>query len=50
MLAGPAVKDLILQQLNGIGNAINIQVDAHTAYHNLKWGIEARNDNGTVRT
>ena len=50
MLAGPAVRDLILKQLNGIGNVMNIQSDAYTAYDNLEWGIEARNDNGMVRT
>jgi hypothetical protein len=48
MLAGPAVSDLVMKQPNGIGNVMNMETNAHTAYDNLKWGIEAHNDNGMV--
>jgi hypothetical protein len=48
MLAGTAVRDLVLEQLNDLGNLVNLQSDAHTAYNNIRWGIEARNENGTV--
>jgi len=48
MLAGPAVSDLVMKQLNGIGNVMNMETNAHAAYNNLKWGIEACNNNGTV--
>ena len=50
MLAGPAVSDLVMKQLNGIGNVMNMETNAHAAYNNLKWGIEACNNNGTVWT
>jgi len=45
MLAGTAVRDLIREQLNDLGNYMNIEANAHTAY----WGIEAHNENGMVR-
>jgi hypothetical protein len=50
MFTGNEARDLVIQHLNGIGNVMNIQWDAHDAYDNLKWGIEAQIDNGTVRT
>jgi hypothetical protein len=50
MFAGNETRDFVIQHLNGIGNVVNILWDAHAAYDNLKWGIEAQNDNGTVRT
>jgi hypothetical protein len=49
MLAGTAGRDLVLQQLNGLGNLMNLQSDAHAAYDNIKWGIEGRDKNGEVR-
>jgi hypothetical protein len=48
MFAGTAARDLVLQHLNDLGNLMNLQSDAHTAYDNLRWGIEARMENGTV--
>ena len=50
MLAVNEALQLIQQHLNGIGNVINLELNAHTAYRDLKWGIEAQDDNGTVRT
>jgi len=49
MFAGTAVRDLVTEQLNDLGNYINIQSDAHTAYDDIFWGIEAHNENGMVR-
>jgi len=49
MLAGTIVRDLVLEQLNDLGNLMNIQTDAHTAYDDIFWGIEARNENGIVK-
>jgi len=48
MFAGTQVRDLVFQQLNQLGNVMNIQSDAHTAYDELHWGIEGRVENGTV--
>jgi len=49
MFAGSATRDLVVQHLNDIGNAMNLQTDAHTSYDNLRWGIEAIDNNGEVR-
>jgi hypothetical protein len=45
MFAGTATWDLVLQHLNDLGNVMNLQGDAHTAYDNLRWGIEAQVEN-----
>jgi hypothetical protein len=50
MFAGDEARDLVIQHLNVIGNAVNLQRDAHAAYDDLKWWIEVQNDNGSVRT
>ena len=49
MLAGATAADDVVQHLNKIGNVMNMQQDAHTAYDNLKWGIEAKEESGKVR-
>jgi hypothetical protein len=49
MFAGNETRDLVIQHLNGLGNAVNLERNAHLAYDELKWGIEAQDDNGTVR-
>lgn len=48
MLAGTAVCDLVLKQLNDLGNLMNIESNGHTAYDDILWGIEAHNENGMV--
>ena len=48
MFAGTATRDLVLQYLNDLGNLMNLQSDAQTAYDDLQWGIEAQVENGTV--
>ncbi|KAK2462249.1 hypothetical protein APHAL10511_005745 [Amanita phalloides] len=48
MFAGTAVRDLILRHLNGLGNVMNVESNAHTAYDDLKWGIEGQTEKGTV--
>jgi len=49
MLAGTTVRDLVLEQLNDLGNLMNIETNAHTAYDDIFWGIEAHNENGVVK-
>ncbi|KAF8330340.1 uncharacterized protein EI90DRAFT_2922256 [Cantharellus anzutake] len=49
MFAGAAVRDIVLEQLNGLGNLIHIESNAHAAYGDIRWGIEARNENGKVK-
>ena len=49
MFAGAAAANDVAQHLNTIGNAMNMQQDAHTAYDNLMWGIEAKEEGGEVR-
>ena len=48
MLAGTAVRDRVLEQLNDLGNLVNLESNGHIAYDNIRWGIEARNEDGTV--
>jgi hypothetical protein len=48
MFAGTAIRGLVLEQLNSPGNLMNIESNAHTAYDNLRWGIESRMEGGTV--
>jgi hypothetical protein len=49
MFAGTGAVRSIAQHLNGIRNVMNLELQAHNAYDNLKWGIEAQDVNGTVR-
>jgi hypothetical protein len=49
MFAGLNTAELVRSKLNDLGNVMNIQADAHTAYNSLNWGIEASDNNGTVR-
>ena len=49
MFAGiDAIRD-IMSHLNGIGNVMNMEHNAHMTYDKLKWGIEAREEGGEVR-
>ena len=49
MLAGPEVRDLVIDNLNRIGNVMNLQWDAQTAYNKIEWAIQADEDRGKVR-
>jgi len=49
MLAGTAVRDLVVTKLNDPGNLLNLDSITHTAYDDILWGIEAREENGMVR-
>jgi len=49
MFAGRATRNLVMKHLNDIGNAMNLEANTHTAYDNLRWGIEAQEDNGMVK-
>jgi len=44
MFAGEQASDLVFNHLNSIGNVANFQGDAHWWYDNLRWGIEAREE------
>ena len=48
MFAGTATRDLVLGHLNDLGHVMNLEANAHTAYDNLRWGIEAQVKNGIV--
>ena len=50
MFAGNSARDEVIKHLNGVGNAMNLQHDIHAAYNDLEWGIEAREENGNVRS
>jgi hypothetical protein len=49
MFAGMRTAEVVREKVNGLGNVMNIESNAHTSYGDLFWGIEARVDNGTVR-
>jgi hypothetical protein len=49
MFTGAAAANDVVQHLNKIGNVMNMEQNAHTAYDNLKWGIEAKEEGGQVR-
>ena len=49
MLAGVATANDVSRHLNTIGSAMNMEQNAHTAYDNLMWGIEAEEDGGEVQ-
>jgi len=46
MLAGTKVRDLVVQHLNDIGNVMNLEWNAQTAYDNNEWAIQADEDHG----
>ena len=48
MFAGSAARDFVIEYLNTIENAMNLERNSHTAYDNLRWGIEAKTENGQV--
>jgi len=48
MFAGPTVRDLVVEHLNGLGNVMNLQSDAHQAYDDLEWAIQANRVGGKV--
>ena len=50
VFAGPKARDLVQESLNGVGNALNLELNAHMTYYELHWGIEAQDHNGEVRT
>ena len=49
MFAGAAAANDVARHLNTIGNAMNMEQNAHAAYDNLMWGIEAKEEGGEVR-
>ena len=49
MFAGAAARNDVVRHLNNIGNAMNMELNAHTSYDELRWGIEAKEEGGKVR-
>jgi hypothetical protein len=49
MLAGQEVRDLVIDNLNRIGNVMNLEWNAQTAYDDIEWAIQADEDQGKVR-
>ena len=50
VFAGPQARDLVQESLNGVGNTLNLELNAHMKYYELHWGIEAQDQNGEVWT
>ena len=48
MFAGPAARDVVVHNLNEPGNAMNMELNAHAFYDDLRWGIEAKEEGGKV--
>ncbi|KAG8220712.1 hypothetical protein J3R82DRAFT_3035 [Butyriboletus roseoflavus] len=49
MFAGGSARDIIVSHLNKIGNVMNMELNAHTTYDLLSWGIEAKEESGQVK-
>ncbi|KAF8573916.1 hypothetical protein K439DRAFT_1665638 [Ramaria rubella] len=49
MFAGEKTMEAVVEHLNSIGNAMNIESNAHTLYDRLWWGIEAQERDGKVK-
>jgi hypothetical protein len=41
MMAGPQVRDLVVEHLNGIGNVMNLEWNALTTHDKAEWAIQA---------
>ena len=48
MFAGPAARNEVMNNLNGPGNAMNMDLNAHASYDDLEWGIEAKEEDEKV--
>lgn len=50
MFAGQKIANLATSDLSSVQNVMNMQSDAHVAFDELCWGIEAKEaDDGIVR-
>jgi len=49
MFAGQQARDLVFEHMNGLGNVMTLQSDAHMSYDALRWGIEAIQEGQEVR-
>jgi len=48
MLAGTGVRDLVIKNLNSIGNVVNLEMNAHATYDDIEWTIQANKDHDKV--
>lgn len=49
VFAGTPVLNLVIQQLNSVGNVIDLQMDVHARYDEIEWGIQADKGLGKVQ-
>ncbi|KAK2459975.1 hypothetical protein APHAL10511_007981 [Amanita phalloides] len=49
MFAGEETRNEVMSHLNGIGNGMNLETNVHSAYDDLEWAIEARDEAGRVK-
>ena len=50
MFVGTEIRDLVVEHLNGVENIMNLEMNASEAYDDLKWTIQAKeDDDGKVR-
>jgi hypothetical protein len=43
------VRDLVVGHLNGSGDVVNLEMNAHAKYDKIEWAIQANEDHGKVR-
>jgi hypothetical protein len=48
MFTGKQTLELVVKNLNGVGNAVNLQKNAHNDYDSLRWGIDPVEDGSGV--
>ena len=49
MFSGTQTRDLVVQHLNSIGNAINLEWNAQAMHDVIEWAIQASEDDNKVR-
>lgn len=49
MFVGAEIRDLVVEHLNGVENIMNLEMNASQAYNDLRWTIQAKEDDGEVR-
>jgi hypothetical protein len=48
MFAGERARNIVFKHLNGIGNVVNFESNAHDQLDELRWGIEAQDEGENV--
>jgi hypothetical protein len=42
------MQDLVIKHLNSIGNVMNLEMNVHATYDNIKWAIQAKDHDDKV--